>query len=215
MNVTSTSETSLLTVTDKARQRILELRAAEPQPERLGLWLEVSGVRGDDYSYDMWLQTADDAGAGDVVDRHDDLVVVVPAASIDRLRGATLDMSRDLLTPGMVIVNPNKPARVSPAMTDRPPADLSGDVAQRVFQVIEQQVNPSIASHGGQAQLVAVEDDVAYVRLSGGCQGCGMAAATLREGIEVAIRDAVPEILRIIDVTDHASGANTYYEPAH
>ena len=95
-----------------------------------------------------------------------------------------------------------------------PPPDLSGDVAQRVIQVLDAQVNPSIAAHGGRADLVAVEDGAAYLRLSGGCAGCGMAAVTLSQGIEVAIKQSVPEIDRIVDVTDHASGTNPYYEPA-
>jgi Fe/S biogenesis protein NfuA len=96
----------------------------------------------------------------------------------------------------------------------RPPADLSGDVPQRVTQVLEQQINPSIAAHGGRADLVAVEDGTAYVRMSGGCQGCGMASVTLSQGIEVALREGVPEVQRVVDVTDHAAGTNPYFEPA-
>jgi Fe/S biogenesis protein NfuA len=80
--------------------------------------------------------------------------------------------------------------------------------------VLDHQINPSIALHGGHAELVAVEEDTAYLRLSGGCAGCGMAAVTLSQGIEVAIFDAVPEIRRVVDVTDHASGTNPYYEAA-
>jgi Fe/S biogenesis protein NfuA len=87
-------------------------------------------------------------------------------------------------------------------------------VAQRVLQVLEQQINPSIAAHGGRADLVAVEAGSAYLRLSGGCAGCGMAAVTLNQGIEVALRESVPEISRVIDVTDHAAGTNPYYEAA-
>lgn len=102
---------------------------------------------------------------------------------------------------------------LSPAMAGSP-ADLSGDVSQRVQQVLEQQINPSIAAHGGRADLVAVEDDAAYLRLSGGCAGCGMAMVTLSQGIEVALRESVPEITRVIDVTDHAAGTNPYYEKA-
>jgi Fe/S biogenesis protein NfuA len=144
---------------------------------------------------------------------------VVPAASVERMRGATLGMSRDLLNPGMIITNPNRPApppaAARPAPAAPPPTgDLSGPVAQQVLQVLEVQINPSIASHGGRADLVAVEDDTAYLRLSGGCQGCGMAAVTLGQGIEVAIREAVPEIAKVVDVTDHASGTNPYYEAA-
>jgi Fe/S biogenesis protein NfuA len=61
---------------------------------------------------------------------------------------------------------------------------------------------------------VAVEDDTAYLRLSGGCQGCGMASVTLSQGIEVVIKESVPEITKVVDVTDHASGANPYFESA-
>ena len=102
---------------------------------------------------------------------------------------------------------------LSPAMAG-PPVDLSGDVAQRIVQVLEQRINPSIAAHGGRAELVAVEDGAVYLRLSGGCAGCGMAAVTLSQGIEVALRKAAPEITRVIDVTDHAAGTNPYYEKA-
>ena len=102
---------------------------------------------------------------------------------------------------------------LSPAMAGAP-VDLSGDVAERIRAVLEQRVNPSIAAHGGRAELVAVEDDAAYLRLSGGCAGCGMAAVTLSQGIEVALRESVPEITRVIDVTDHAAGTNPYYEKA-
>jgi Fe/S biogenesis protein NfuA len=115
---------------------------------------------------------------------------------------------------GLMVVNPNKPDPSSPAVGGRPPADLSGPVPQRVMQVLSEQINPAIAAHGGSAELVAVEEDVAYVRLGGGCVGCGMASVTLGQGIEVAILQAVPEVRQVIDVTDHASGTNPYYEAA-
>jgi Fe/S biogenesis protein NfuA len=83
-----------------------------------------------------------------------------------------------------------------------------------VIQVLDEQINPAIAAHGGRAELVAVEDGVAYLRLGGGCQGCGLATVTLSQGIEVAILDAVPEVTQVVDVTDHASGTNPYFESA-
>ena len=209
------AEVPVLTVTDPARKKVLALRAEEPGAEALALWLEITGVAGAEFTYDMYFDSLDQAGPDDVVQRHDDLSVVIPAISVDQLRGATLGVSRDLLNPGMTVTNPNRPpAPASPRIASRPPADLSGDVAQRVVTVIETQVNPSIASHGGQAELVAVEDGTAYLRLSGGCQGCGMATVTLTQGIEVAIKEAVPEITAVTDVTDHASGSNPYYESA-
>jgi Fe/S biogenesis protein NfuA len=162
----------------------------------------------------MYFQPVIDAQPADWSDQQGDLKVVIPAESVANMSGAVLDVNSDGGETGMVIVNPNQPpSMASPAMAG-PPADLSGDVAQRVLQVLEAQINPSIAAHGGRADLVAVQDNAAYLRLSGGCAGCGMATVTLSQGIEVALRDSVPEITQVIDVTDHASGTNPYYEAA-
>lgn len=198
----------VLIITDEARQKIGEVRAGEPDPDTLALWVEVTGESAGSYSYAMELRPLEEAGADDVVQRHDDLSVVVVGSSVDPLRGATLDFTGS----GMVIQNPNRPAPAGAAA--RPTADLSGPVAQAVLSVLDSEINPAIAAHGGRADLVAVEDGIAYVRMSGGCQGCGLAAVTLSQGIEVAILDAVPEVSQVIDTTDHASGANPYYEAA-
>ena len=206
----------VLNITEIARQKVLRVRANENEPEKLALWLEIAGVANGKYKYDMYFQPMDYAGPTDVVQRHDDLSVVIPAFSVDKVRGATLDVAGDPIEGGLVLDNPNSP---SPAVgvagaAGRPPADLSGDVAQRVLQVLDQQINPSIAAHGGHAELVAVEDETAFLRLSGGCQGCGMASVTLSQGIEVVIKEQVPEVTRVVDVTDHASGENPYFEAA-
>jgi Fe/S biogenesis protein NfuA len=189
------------------------VRAAEPEPESLVLWVEVSGEQDGAFTYVMEFRNRGELGKDVAVQHHDDLSVAVPADSVEKLRGATLGLSGG----GMVMQNPNRPEIASPFSgrdPDLPPPDLSGEVPQRVIQVLETQINPAIASHGGYAELVAVEDSIAYLRLSGGCQGCGMASVTLSQGIEVAILDNVPEITEIVDVTDHASGANPYYEAA-
>jgi Fe/S biogenesis protein NfuA len=199
----------VLTVTEGARSKILEVRAGETDPESLGLWVEVSGQTGGAYTYEMYFRPVAEAGPDDVVQRHDDLAVLVAADSVDKLVGATLDFTGS----GMVMQNPNRPA-ASPPMGARPPADLSGELPQRILAVLDDQINPAIAAHGGRADLVAIEETVVYLRLSGGCQGCGLASVTLSQGIEVAILDAIPEITEVVDVTDHASGANPYYEAA-
>jgi Fe/S biogenesis protein NfuA len=207
----------VLKITEVARTKVLRVRAAEDAPETLALWLEIAGVANGKYKYDMYFQPVDYAGPTDVVQRHDDLSVVIPAFSVDKVRGATLDVQGDPVEGGLVLDNPNSP---SPAVGaaggggGRPPADLTGDVAQRVAQVLDQQINPSIAAHGGRAELVAVEEGTAFLRLSGGCQGCGMASVTLSQGIEVVIKESIPEITKVVDVTDHAGGENPYFESA-
>ncbi len=199
----------ILILTDQARTKVLEVREGETDPELLALWVEVSGERDGAYTYTMELRPVSIASESDLVQNHDDLTVVIENSSIEKIVGATLDFG----PAGMVMQNPNHP-EPAPAFTERPEADLSGPVAQMIIAVLEEEINPAIASHGGRADLVAVEEDVAYLRLSGGCQGCGMAAATLSQGIEVAILEAVPEIKKVADVTDHASGSNPYFEAA-
>lgn len=199
---------TVLTITEPARRKVLELRAAEPGAERLALCVEVTGTRGGEYTYDLYFQPLEEAEPTDVVQDDGELPVVIPAASVEALRGATLDVSRDLLNPGMVMLNPNRPA--SPLMGDEP-LELSGTVEERVRRVLEARINPAIAAHGGRAELDRVEGDTAYLRLAGGCQGCAMSRMTLTQGIEVALREAVPEIARVVDVTDHAAGANPFY----
>jgi Fe/S biogenesis protein NfuA len=206
----------VLTITPEARATVLEVLANEADSDTLALWLEVSGEANGAYSYDMFFQAVADAGAGDVVQPDDELPVVVPASSVEKLQGASLDFVTDASGEGgLVIVNPNTPpAPTLAGLASIPEIDLSDPFAARVVSVLEEQVNPSIASHGGRADLVAVEDLSVYLRLSGGCQGCGMAKATLSQGIEVILREAIPEIANVVDVTDHADGTNPYYQPA-
>src|SRR3954452_13765706 len=201
---------ALVRITDTAREKVEGFKAGVEDAERQAMWVEVTGVQGGEWTYNMSLKPLDQAGPDDLVQQEDGIAVVIPGRDADALRGATIDWSDDLMSGGLTVDNPNTP---SPAMAP-PPADLTGPVAQRVVQVIEQQINPSIAMHGGSAELVAVEEPTAYVRLGGGCVGCGMATVTLSQGIEVAITDAVPEISSVVDVTDHASGTNPYYEAA-
>jgi Fe/S biogenesis protein NfuA len=202
---------TVLNVTDAAVEKAVLVRSREADPERFALWVEVTGAEGGEYAYDLSLQPLEDAPADAHVQDLGRIALVIPAYSVEPLRGATLDRQGDLATGGLVIQNRTPP---SPAIGVPATADLTGDIAQRLVQVLEEQINPAIASHGGSAELVAVEADTAYLRLGGGCVGCGMVSVTLRQGIEVALREAVPVITRVIDVTDHASGTNPYFEPA-
>ena len=202
---------SVLEITEKARAKVEGFRAGVPDADAQAMWIEITGVQGGEWTYNMSLKPLDQAAPDDVVQHEGGLAIVVPARDAGYLQGATIDWSDDLMSGGLTIDNQNTPA---PEMGGRPDVDLSGPLPQRVLQVLEQQVNPAIAMHGGSAELVAVEDSTAYVRLGGGCVGCGMATVTLSQGIEVAITENVPEIESVVDVTDHAAGTNPYYEAA-
>jgi Fe-S cluster biogenesis protein NfuA len=94
-----------------------------------------------------------------------------------------------------------------------PKPGLNTPDGRAILQVLDERINPSIASHGGHISLIDVKDDRVYVRLEGGCQGCGMADVTLKQGVEVEIKNVVPSIIAVLDVTDHAEGSNPYYSP--
>lgn len=201
----------IVQITPNAKDKILRVRAQEIEPESLALWVGVTGLGPGGYQHQVRLAPLLEAGDDDVIQHHDDLSLVVPADDVDKLRGATITVEGDPMYGAVVVSNPNRPA--SPAMRGQA-GDLTGDLAQRVAQVLDSVVNPSIAAHGGRAELVGVEDDTAYLRLAGGCQGCGLAKVTLSQGIEVAIREAVPEVRNIVDVTDHEAGESPYFESA-
>ena len=213
---TTVPDQPLVQVTDSARDLVLAYRghSDKPNPERLAMWIEITGVSGSGFSYDMYLKSVDDAAPADaVVTAAEGLQIVIPSGSVDQMHGSTIDLSDAPGGGGLFVRNPQSP---SPAVggAGQSTAAPTGPVAERVTHVLDNQINPAIAAHGGHAELVAIEDDAAYLRLSGGCQGCGMASVTLSQGIEVALRESVPEIARVVDVTDHESGANPYYEAA-
>ena len=198
-------------MTDTAYENVMRFLRQAPEPERQALWLEVTGTSGNQWTCSLSLKPLAAAALRDAIIRHRDLAIVIPECDFDKVRGATIDWVDDPFgTSGLRVDNPNTP---SPTIRVAP-GDLSGDVAQRVVQVLAQQVNPAIAAHGGHAVLIAVEHGTAYLKMSGGCQGCAMAAVTLTHGIERTIRQAVPEVRRVVDVTDHQSGTNPYFEPA-
>ncbi|MBI5242152.1 MAG: NifU family protein [Elusimicrobia bacterium] len=88
-----------------------------------------------------------------------------------------------------------------------PPAE---DIRRRAAKVIEEKINPALGSHGGSVELVDVREASVFVRMAGGCQGCAGARATLRNGVERALREEIPQLDDVADVTDHASGSAPY-----
>jgi Fe/S biogenesis protein NfuA len=194
----------ILTVTEVAIAKILELREAEDDPAGLALRVAVTGIRGPEYTYDLTFEPVADAEDTDNLYQQGDLPVLIPADSMDQLAGATLDMPTT--DGGLVLRNPNRPDPL--AGVD---LDLSGTTAEKVQQLLEQQINPGLAAHGGFAELKGVDGDKVYVLMGGGCQGCAVSAMTLREGIAASITSAIPEITEVIDVTDHDAGENPYY----
>lgn len=198
---------NVLNIASDALDMIIQLRDQEPGDDEYALSVGVRGISGLQFEYDLAFMPVADKGDNERVEYHGELAVIIPEADVEKLQGAALELTDQ----GLSMNNPNSPA---PPPMEAPQGDLSGPLAERVQQVLSEQVNPSIASHGGAAELVSVDADTAYLRLMGGCQGCGMAQVTLKAGIERILLESIPELSSVVDVTDHASGENPYYEAA-
>ena len=197
----------VMIVTTAAREVVLEIRAKEDDGEALGLRVEVTGATGVDYTYDLSLEPIAEAADDDHLRDTNGLTVIIPANSVDAMRGSTLDLPSMAGQGGLVIRNPNRPS----ALGELGDLELTGDAANQVQILLSERINPALASHGGFAELVKVEGDKAFVTMGGGCQGCAMSAATLREGITKTILEAIPAITEVVDTTDHGLGENPYY----
>ena len=199
----------VLTVTERALAKVLEIRSSEPEPELMGLRVGIVGATGSDYQYDLSLELLSETAEDDSVSHQNGLAVIVPADSIANLSGATLDLPANAAQGGLVIRNPNKPNPLAGI-------DLSavGDLADKINVLLEKSVNPSLAAHGGFATLVGVDEAAGnvYLTMGGGCQGCSMSRMTLTQGIRQTIIDALPEVKEVLDVTDHAAGESPFYE---
>jgi Fe/S biogenesis protein NfuA len=185
--------------TPAARDQILAILGRQNEPAALRILVSNPGAGVP--AYDMTLEPVASAASADTVLDADGVPVLVDAASLPFVSGATVDFASDPLRPGFLVQPPQ--------------ADLGSDpLAVEVRALLEDHINPSIASHGGRADLVGVKDDVVYVALGGGCQGCSMASVTLKQGIEELIRQHIPRVKAVVDATDHAGGTNPFYTAA-
>ncbi len=159
-----------------------------------------------DPRYEITLIERDEKSDEDVVFDEDGFKVVMDPESAKILDGARIDWIETMMESGFKVENPN----LAP-IGSKP---LEGPLAERVRQAINQYVNPGVAQHGGHVTLVEVRDDIVYLQMGGGCQGCGMASVTLSQGIERILREQVPEIAGIQDVTNHSAGDSPYFAAA-
>ncbi|HZM17205.1 MAG TPA: iron-sulfur cluster assembly accessory protein [Candidatus Krumholzibacteria bacterium] len=189
----------MITITEAASKQLSEILESQEGKDHC-LRLAISGRGAQGFEYELTLLRLDEKSATDVVVSSGALTVLVDGPSQEDLKGATLDFVLQAGGQGFKIDNPN------PLWRD--------PVALKVQRVIDTEINPGVATHGGYVALLDVRDGKAYIRLGGGCQGCGMVSVTLKQGIEKSIVGAVPEIAEVLDTTDHAAGQNPFYQPA-
>ncbi len=188
--------------TDLAKETVLGFLEGNSDT-RLALRIHVASPSPLDPRYDITLIEQHEKCEEDVVFDDSGFEVVMDPESVKILDGARIDWVETLMESGFKVENPNlEPIGSKP---------LEGPLADRVQQAIDQYVNPGVAQHGGRVTLVDVRDNIVYLQMGGGCQGCGMASVTLSQGIERILREQVPEITDIQDVTNHSEGDSPYF----
>ncbi len=193
----------MLTFTEQARDTVLSfIQEGEGDLQALRITLRNGSPLAP--AFELSLVGVEEAGPEDLTLDAEGFKVIVEKESVDRLEGATVDFVERLNESGFEI----RPAEGKSLHKVEAP---SGELADKVQAVLEQQVNPAIAAHGGRIDLVEVKGTELYMEMSGGCQGCAMSRLTLQQGVEKMIRQSVPEVTEIHDVTDHTAGDNPYF----
>ena len=187
----------MLTITEKAQEMLGEFADSADEGVELILRVEIVGRGPKGFQYDLQFVGREDSKEDDIELDIDGMSVLVAARSAQYLEGTTLDYKETLMGGGFSFDNPN------PLWVD--------ELSKAVAEIIASEVNPVVASHGGHVDLVGVDDGKAIIAFGGGCQGCGMVDVTLKQGVEVMIKDNVPGISEVIDATDHAAGTNPFY----
>ena len=188
----------MIEFTEEARKKVREYMDMA-EGSSLGVRVVVHRQARHQFRYELSLVMDGETSDTDNVVDQDLFKVFLDPRSSEAIEGTTVDFVSDARGSGFVFENPQ-----AVVTWDDP-------LAQRVQKVIDERIAPSLAGHGGWVELLGVEGDAAMIQFGGGCQGCGMSQVTLKEGIESAIKQEVPEIKRVLDGTDHASGTNPYY----
>ena len=195
---------TIITITPTAHAKLLELRDAEPETDRLGLRVEILSEPGEDFRYDLSFDIVTKAAFSDEVRTIDGIKIIVPAKDLDALQNAVIDHSD---SQGLLIRNPNKPQ--APSVEGLVRGD---ELSAQIEAIVSTDVNPALAAHGGFVTFAGHDTEgTAYFTMGGGCHGCSMSRQTMLEGVQATISEQVPAITKVRDLTDHASGANPYY----
>jgi len=194
----------IITITPEAIENLLEMRDDEPDGDQLGLRLAIASDAGEDFRYDLSFEEFLKAAFTDEVRTHEGLKVIIPGADVALLTGATLDYSS---AQGLVIRNPNKPE--APNVEGLTSDDA---LSAEVEALVAAEVNPALAAHGGFVTYVGHDGEgTAYMTMGGGCHGCSMSKMTMLDGVQTMLSEAIEEIEKVKDLTDHTTGENPFY----
>lgn len=189
----------MFNITDEAQEQI-RATLAESGEDVLGLRIIAFGRA----QYRLDLVAKGEEQPHDIIQDYEGFKAFMDPHSAEALDQATLEFVRTEDGGGFRIENPQDEPK-------RPEGGRDAEIWDAVQKLLDNTVNPSVAQHGGVISLVDVKDRTVYVHMGGGCQGCGMANVTLRNGVEMLLREEIPDLVALEDITNHAEGQNPYY----
>ena len=192
-------DASFIVLSDEANNYILEkLDPKAAKSQGIEIIVDAKSDRKANYSINF-VDSSDIASEKIHID-FDNFQIFVAKESVPYIEGTEIKINEEK---ELTAFNPNMSI-----------TKISGTIEEQIQHVLDEEVNPMVASHGGVVSLLEVKDSSEYLEYGGGCQGCGMIDVTLKQGVEVMIKEQIPEIEAIYDVTDHAEGTNPYYQPS-
>lgn len=168
--------------------------------EKFGIRVKINGKNAEKYRHDLTLVDKGNLRETDEFIESNGIKVYYSPEEKERLTGTVISYVDDLWDGGFKIENPNVPV-------------WDNSHSLEIQKLFEDEINYTLSMHGGFVELLDVKDNIVYVKMGGGCHGCGMANTTVKDGIEQIVKSSFPEIQAVIDTTDHANGKNPYYQP--
>lgn len=188
----------------KSAQEYFGRLIVQQEMDDIGLHLTVLKPGTPLASCDLQFHVAGQSGEKELEFNYDQFNLYVPESSERWLEEAKIDFEKSDAGGQLTIK--------APGIKGTKPKD-GADLSEKIAWVLEAEINPGLASHGGMVTLEQITDKIEVVlRFGGGCQGCGMANVTLQEGIEKTLKEYFPEVTAVVDATDHATGENPYYK---
>lgn len=203
-------QTAIIEISDSAVKKIYGLIESRGRG-KLAVRVILRGrMPGGGFQSEFKFVDLDEKGENDIVQETKDFPFYFDQECAESIQGARVDFDESKYSSGFNIDYPQQIAD-NPGAVEK---EWSNPVAVAVQKVIIEEINPGVAAHAGWVDLLDVQEDIAYVEMGGGCQGCGLSDVTMKQGIERLIIDRVPQIATVVDTTEHAEGNNPYYTPA-
>ena len=186
-------DSTYLNITDEATVFIKDDLKSSGKQDLLEIIVEPTSPLKANYRLDYKASSKD----SDIKLKINGISIVIERESASYIEGTIIEINKEGI---LEVMNPNLSI-----------SKLSGPLEEQIQTLLDEQVNPMLASHGGNVMLEGIKDEAAYLRFGGGCQGCSQIDTTVKQGVEVMLKEAIPTLAGVYDITDHSEGESPFY----